>query len=67
MFSNSSSNLVIAPFYRKFFIVFIKKFQNSYFAVYLSIIFVDVAQGSGKKCYKIYIFLKMKNCFSVPF
>ena len=55
MFSNPSSNLVIAPFYRKSFMVFIKKFQSSYFAVYLSIIFVDVVplQGSGKKCYKI--------------
>ena len=67
MFSNPSSNLVIAPFYRKSFMVFIKKFQNSYCAVYLSIIFVDVVQGSGRKCYKIQVFLKIKNCFIVLF
>ena len=56
-FSNSFSNLVVAPFYRHCFMVFVKRFHDSYFAVYLciicSIMFVDVLQESGKKCYKI--------------
>ena len=38
--------------------IFIKRFKNSYFAVYLSIISVHVVQGSGKKCYKNLGFLK---------